>query len=341
MLGSVGHRLDAIDGAVNVTGGLALTHMVLDDAGQFFLGERYTLNADSIQRGGMGTVSMGSFHGAIDIVGGNRTDVFNMTAPRAGGLSYSVDGNGGNDILIAPAGDNDWRILAQNLGILNGSMTFIDVDSLDGSAGADTFRFANGAGVSGKIDGAGGFDTLDYQDFTTPVAVNLGSGSATKVGGGVSRILNVFGGSAGDTLTGNVGNNVLLGNGGIDQINGGTGGRDLLVGGTGGDSLTTAGTGDTIYIGGDLAAADQNNVASVRSIMAEWTSANGYSTRVANLQNGTGANGAVKLNADVLDGDLAADAYTPKAGRDVFFVDTFDSFAASNLPAANEQVITV
>ena len=75
--------------------------------------------------------------------------------------------------------------------------------------------------------------------------------------------------------------------------------------------------------------------------MAEWTSAGDYNTRVANLQNGTGANGAVKLNAAVLDGDFAPDAITPKTGQDAFFVDGFDTFSPGSLPAANEQLIIV
>jgi hypothetical protein len=60
---------------------------------------------------------------------------------------------------------------------------------------------------------------------------------------------------------------------------------------------------------------------------------------VANLQAGGGATGGVKLGADVLDPDGATDTYRPKAGRDLFFVEPADTFAATSLPAADEQVI--
>jgi hypothetical protein len=188
---------------------------------------------------------------------------------------------------------------------------------------------------------ATGFDTLDYSAYTTPVAVNLATGAGTNVDGGVFRIRNVFGGSAGDTLTGNSGNNVLLGNGGADVINGGAGGRDLLVGGDGTDFLTTTGTGDTIYIGGDLAAADRNHVAAVRAVMAEWTGPNDYNTRVADLAAGVGPGGGVRLSADALDPDGVTDLYSLRAGRDVFFFDTFDKLSAGNLPGPDEQVTLV
>ncbi len=340
VLGNAFHRVDQIDGAVQVTGGSFSAKLQFDDAGNR-RGIRYTLDANSLKRLGMGAVSYGLFAGQVDVQAGVAGDTFNVTAPRAGGLATTVDGNGGSDILIAPATQNEWQILGQNLGRLNTSTTFVDVESLDGGANGDTFHFANGAGVSGKIDGAGGFDTLDYQNFTTPVNVNLGAGTATKVGGGIARILNAFGGSASDVLTGNSGNNVLLGNGGADQLNGGAGGRDLLVGGLGADTLTTAGTGDTIYIGADLSQADRNNVFSVRRIMNEWTGTGGYDSRVANLQSGGGAMGGLQLNADHLENDLATDVYTANTGRDVFFVDGQDQFSAAHLPATNEVLINV
>ncbi|HEX3151661.1 MAG TPA: hypothetical protein VHR66_26555, partial [Gemmataceae bacterium] len=166
--GNLSHRLDSIDGPVTVQDGRAHTQLVFDDVGTLF-GQRYTLGADTVQRNGMATVTLDHFPGQLEVNAGRRADVFNVTAPRTGDFFRTLDGNGGSDILIAPHGDNDWKILGQNLGLLNLSTTFIDVDSLDGSAGADTFNFANGVGVSGKIDGAGGFDTLNYSDYTTGV----------------------------------------------------------------------------------------------------------------------------------------------------------------------------
>ncbi len=53
-------------------------------------------------------------------------------------------------------------------------MTFTGVSNITGGSAADTFTFANGASVSGKLDGGVGTDTLKYS-YTTPVTVNLAS----------------------------------------------------------------------------------------------------------------------------------------------------------------------
>jgi hypothetical protein len=355
-LGSA-HRLDPVRGAVTVIGGLPNAVLVLDDGGQT-VGHQYFLKADAVERHALGIVSaadartaaVGNFAGIVAVQGGTDGDQFRVFAPRTDGRIYSVDGGFGIDPLFGPAGNHEWNVRGLNRGNLDGTIGFVNVDTLIGQTGDDTFHLADGAALSGHIDGGfasdingpgTAFDTLDYSAYTTPVAVNLAAGQATNVDGGVFRIRNVFGGSAGDTLTGNTGNNVLLGNGGADRLDGGAGGRDLLVGGAGADTLTTTGPGDTIYVGGDLAAADRNNVAAVRAVMAEWVGANDYNTRLADLQAGVGPDGGVKLSADVLDGDGAADAYKPKAGRDLFFAEADDTFSAGTLPAADETVIRV
>ena len=351
------HRLDPVRGAVTITGGLPGALLALDDGGQT-VGHQYFLKAGSVERHALGLVSaadartanVGDFAGIVAVKGGTDRDQFRVFAPRVAGRIYSLDGNLGPDELFGPAGNNEWNVRGLNRGDLNGTIGFVNVDTLIGQNGDDTFHLADGAALSGHIDGgfvygtgpATGFDTLDYSAYTTPVTVNLSTGQGTNVAGGVFRIRNVFGGSAADTLTGNTGNNVLLGNGGADVINGGAGGRDLLVGGAGTDFLTTTGTGDTVYIGGDLAAADRNSVPAVRAVMAEWTGPNDYNTRVADLAAGVGPDGGVKLSADVLDPDGATDLYGARAGQDVFFADAFDKFAAaSTLPGPGEQVTLV
>jgi Ca2+-binding RTX toxin-like protein len=289
----------------------------------------------------MGTISVGKFRGPIAVQAGLLSDTFDVTGPRAGGRIYDLDGGLGTDKLIGPDTTNVWEVRVQNQGALTGAATFAHVESLSGNGGEDVFRFFDGAGLGGRVDGGGGLDTLDFSRFFTPVVVNLASGQANRVAGGVSRIQNVFGGFAGDTLTGDGQDNALFGNAGRDVINGGSGGRDLLVGGLGADTLTTGGTGDTIYVGADLNPADQNNTFSVRRILTDWTSAKSYETRVADLLTGAAATGGVELSPDTLENDLAADAFNARAGRDVFFVEPIDTFAAGSLPAANESVITV
>ena len=107
------------------------------------------------------------------------------------------------DRLIGGNAANTWKITADNVGTLNGSFSFTGVENLTGGTGVDVFQLANGTGVSGRLDGGGGGDWLDYSAYTTAVTVNLALGTATRAAGGVANIHNVFGGAAGNTLTGN------------------------------------------------------------------------------------------------------------------------------------------
>jgi parallel beta-helix repeat protein len=65
--------------------------------------------------------------------------------------------------------------------------------TLNSGAGDDTFVFTDQAVVRGMLDGQGGYDTLDYRAYTTPAFVNLLTGTATGVTGGVRNIENVLG----------------------------------------------------------------------------------------------------------------------------------------------------
>jgi Ca2+-binding RTX toxin-like protein len=108
-----------------------------------------------------------------------------------------------------------------------------------------TYRDERIIGGDGKdtIDGAGGFDSADYSDKTRKVEVTLKGSSVSnvKVSGQIEdRIKNIediFGGSAGDSITGDGKDSYFVGNGGGDTLKGG-GGRDTLAGGTGNDVLT-------------------------------------------------------------------------------------------------------
>lgn len=346
-VGSTAGSLTPITGRTTFTGGSANSLLVMLDSIQA-LARTYDISAGQVRRAdqplGQGAIRFGEFLGAVEVRSGSANDRFNVSGLRAGGRQLTVDGNGGFDTVAGPSQANTWVVNGTNRGTLDGQVTFVDSDNLLGTTADDTYRFVDGGSVSGRIDGGGGFDVLDYSARTLPVSVNLGTGLASGVGGGaagrVTGILNAFGGAAGDTLIGNGLNNVLAGNGGGDVISGGPGGRDILIGGTHGDLLTTGGSGDTIYIGGDVAAADRNNVASMKAILTEWAGPNTYEARVANLAAGVGPGGSVRLSAAALDGDNARDEFSAGSGRDVFYREPLDVFSGT-LPAANEQVITV
>ncbi len=100
-----------------------------------------------------------------------------------------------------------------------------------------------------NLNGALGTDLLDYSAYSTSVIVDLSSstpGSVTNLSGIVSSIENVYGGSAGDILTGDGNDNLLIGNSGVDTLTG-NGGDDTYVfaDGWGADTIADSGGTDT------------------------------------------------------------------------------------------------
>src|SRR5262249_42664508 len=149
-----------------------------------------------------------------------------------------------------------WNVTDTDAGSVSG-LAFSNVQNLIGGDGPDTFVMGRGTdatgavtigGITGRIDGGGGFDFLDYTAWTSSVTVNLATGAATGIGVGISNVEGVLGGSGDDVLTGNGLANVLVGGAGSDTLTGG-GGRSILIGGLGVDTLV-AGTGQAILIGG-------------------------------------------------------------------------------------------
>lgn len=99
-------------------------------------------------------------------------------------------------------------------------------ETITGSAVSDVIKGNVGKDV---IDGFDGSDTADYSEKTLKVTVNLAtlvSGySNVTIGSAVEdkikRIENIWGGTKGDSLTGNSAANLFKGNAGKDTINGG------------------------------------------------------------------------------------------------------------------------
>ncbi|MFO0867489.1 MAG: hypothetical protein U0935_00955 [Pirellulales bacterium] len=119
--------------------------------------------------------------------------------------------------------------------------------NLLGGGSGDSFVWGNGILLTGTIDGQGGTDLLDYSAYNSSVSVNLLTGIATGVTSLVaeaannSSVENVYGGSAGDTLIGDIDANQILGQGGADTINA-RAGVDNVDGGAGTDLIQVSGT---------------------------------------------------------------------------------------------------
>ena len=100
----------------------------------------------------------------------------------------------GGSTLVGPNRNTTWSITNSNQGELSGfsnGLTFENIENLTGGSADDTFVFSDGAGLEGIIDGAPGFDTLDYSAYSTTVDVDLAANTATGTSG-VFNIENVI-----------------------------------------------------------------------------------------------------------------------------------------------------
>ena len=192
------------------------------------------------------------FSAIEDLQGGSMIDTFTVTAAHSGTLS----GGAGNDIFTltdaltgdieGEAGDNTYNL--NGGGSVSGTIT--------GGANADTFVF-NGGSVTGMVDGAGGVNTLDYNQLATQVDITLTglggttgfTGTASQTGG-FDDITNLVGGSAmTDSLTGQ--NQIATFT--VNTANGGTYQSTNMLGFSSIESLTGGAMADTFTVDAALA----------------------------------------------------------------------------------------
>ncbi|MBL8823007.1 MAG: trypsin-like serine protease [Planctomycetia bacterium] len=180
----------------------------------------------------------------IKVQGASDNEMFiaNDNIQALSNTKLEVHGGSGNDeFSYTGLRKHTWQITGFNNSIaINGRVFLHTMENLRGGAGEDIFQFFWNGGVSGRISGGGGVDTLDYQSMTTlgttGVRVDLVAGTATRVSGGINGIRNVNGSSAKDFIYGNNLANVLQGFGGNDELHGREG-NDILRGGQGDDTL--------------------------------------------------------------------------------------------------------
>jgi len=188
-----------------------------------------------------------------------------------------LNGNGGDDVLRGGQGadelagrDNGTALgdtatytdssvgivadLATGLGSGGAAQgdTYIEVENIDGSQGADTLVGNTGGnnlrGVGGDdvlrggagadtLDGGAGTDTASYYTGSAGVSVSLATGSGSNgeaQDDSLTGIENLSGSQGNDSLAGNSGANVLQGWNGDDVLTGADG-KDTLTGGAGAD----------------------------------------------------------------------------------------------------------
>ena len=179
---------------------------VIASAGSVALSVNGTITVNAQVSGTTGSLITGA--GDRDtLLGSGGADVFTLTGANLGTLLpfgalastqfinfETLDGGAGSDTLIGRNIYNTWTLTAANGGSVQGQ-AFQNMENLTGGTQGDTFLMDSGASFAGAVNGGTGADTLDYSTRSTAVSVNLATGSATSVGGAVSGIENVIGGS--------------------------------------------------------------------------------------------------------------------------------------------------
>ncbi len=214
------------------------------------------------------------------IFGGNGNDTI-----VGGGGDDQISGGNGNDTVVGGKGTNTLCGDNGNDTIVGGSRN----DILFGEAGNDVLVGNLGDDL---LIGGDGNDTLD---------------------GGLGND-HLYGQTGNDKLIGGVGNNILVGGDGKDSLIARPG-RNILIGGSGGDSLYGSAFDDILVAG---PTAHDEDDAALQAILDEWTSANSYTTRVNNIRNGGGANGAFVLDDTTVFDDGAIDTLVGSGGMDWF-----------------------
>jgi len=307
--GSVG--ADTFTSFENLTGGTA------SDSFAFQPGGSVSGNIDG--GGGTNTLDYSALAGPITV--NLQTD----TANDIGGTFANIEnfvGSAGSDTLIGPNVTTQWNITGANSGTVNAD-TFSSFENLIGGSADDTFSLYDGGSLSGKIDGGGGNNTLDYSHYSGSVIINLALNTATGIGGGIFNINGIIGGS---------GNDMFIGNGANNFFKGGSG-RNILIGGGGSDTLI-GGAGDNILIG-DSTIYD-TNMAALNAIFAEWTRTDlSFEQRIADLislgNQSRSLNGIYTLNKKSIIPDGAPDTLVGGTGLTWAFVDKgLDTFSSKS-----------
>jgi hypothetical protein len=206
---------------------------------------------------------------------------------------------------------------------LNPSTSLLEVV---GTSGGDTIQINPGT-AAGTLQAtinnvtSPNISPLSGTSFSA-VAVYGGDGNDwLQISSSVTVLGELFAGGGNDVLIGGGGNNILVSGGGGGFLIGGTG-RNIMIGGTGGAFLD-GGTGDNLEIAGTTNY-DGNQLA-LESIMAEWASADSYTTRVndilgvSNPSFAQRSNGNYFFNTSTVQGDTSGEYLVGGPGQDWFF----------------------
>ena len=257
---------------------------------------------------------------------GANLDNLTLTGTATGADDINGTGNELNNVLTGNDAANTLTGLAGD-------------DTLDGSAGADTLL------------GGTGNDSYVVDDMGDVVIENASEGTDT-VKSGITYTLGddvenlTLTGTAAINGTGNVLDNIIIGNNGINTLTG-LEGNDTLNGGAGADTMLGSSGNDTYIVDNTADTVIENPDEGTDLVQASATYT--LSTDVENLTltgtaaiNGTGnaLNNTITGNnaANVLDGGLGADALNGGAGNDTYVVDNVGDIVSENPNAGTDTV---
>jgi hypothetical protein len=322
-LGNNTDGLDEILGPVTFNGGSGANTLNVNDAATA-QSHYATLTNSSYVVSHLPATTFSGLH-QMNVALGKATEDVTLALPLPT-FAVSIKGGTGTDTLTGANVSNSWIIDGPNAGTL-GNVSFKAIANLCGGTGRDVFKRLPGGSLTGSLTGGGApvgiNDWLDESAFSTPLAVNLTTGVASGIVGGVDQIEGVLGGNGNDVLVGGSAPCVLVGGVGSDHLTAGTG-RAILIGGGGGDILN-GGPDDDILIGNKTAY--DANTAALDAILSEWSQVGAtYANRIATIRAGVGPNKQYRLDATTVIDDQAVDVLTGNGGNDWFWATTSGPF---------------
>ncbi len=185
---------------------------LVGSAGSDMLTGPNTANTWTINGTNAGNVDGFNFSSIESLMGGSGSNSFLFTGSSS--LSGNINGGSGaatGNSLQGNNSANTWSVTGANQGTVTGlGGTFTNIGNLIGGTGTDNFIFANGASLSGSLNGGGvtsGNDTIDWSAYTTARNVTItGAGTADGMQGTEASITGGF-----DNITDIVGANGAAG----------------------------------------------------------------------------------------------------------------------------------
>jgi hypothetical protein len=261
-------NLDTINSTITFNGGTGTDSIVLWDNQNTF-SDTYTITSSNISRTAWSGISYSNV-ATISLYGSSGNNPFNVNST-ASGVTYLLEGRGGNDTFNIGNGDLDW---------LSGAVTVFGGDGTDSivindttNTWGDTFTITS---TTVNRDAWGG--GLSYTSTTEGLTINAGSGNSA---------FNVNSTASTTPVTINAG-------GGNDTLNLGTGNLDTIAGAVAFSGQ--AGT-DTIVVNDSSGTTARTYTVTSTQVTRPGFAGLTYGTSAALTLNAAGGNDAIYVNS--------------------------------------------